>query len=63
MHFGGIIVPPGYTNKLKLVDGNPYGVSHITGPDNRSPVNDATGAALEHLAQRVVAIAQRLAST
>jgi NAD(P)H dehydrogenase (quinone) len=31
MHFGGIIVPPGYTEGLKFVDGNPYGVSHITG--------------------------------
>ena len=30
MHFGGIIVPPGYTDGLKFVDGNPYGVSHIT---------------------------------
>ena len=27
MHFGGIIVPPGYTEALKFVDGNPYGVS------------------------------------
>lgn len=25
MHFGGIIVPPGYTDQLKFVDGNPYG--------------------------------------
>lgn len=60
MHFGGIIVPPGYTNELKFVDGNPYGVSHVTGPDNQSPLNDATKAALEHLAQRVVTIADRL---
>ncbi|MGE5697555.1 MAG: NAD(P)H:quinone oxidoreductase [Candidatus Sericytochromatia bacterium] len=62
MHFGGIIVPPGYTNELKFADGNPYGVSHITGPDNQSPVNEAVAAALEHLAQRVVAIAGRLAA-
>lgn len=60
MHFGGIIVPPGYTNELKFADGNPYGVSHITGPDNQSPVNDATNAALDHLAERVVTIAGRL---
>ena len=25
MHFGGIIVPPGYTDPVKFVDGNPYG--------------------------------------
>jgi len=61
MHFGGIIVPPGYTDPLKFADGNPYGVSHITGPDNSAPVSDTTTAALHHLAKRVVAIAGRLA--
>ena len=30
-HWGGIIVPPGYTDPLKFADGNPYGVSHVTG--------------------------------
>lgn len=62
MHFGGFIVAPGYTNELKFVDGNPYGVSHVTGPDNQTPVGDATMAALEHLAQRVVSVANRLSS-
>jgi NAD(P)H dehydrogenase (quinone) len=61
MHFGGILVPPGYTAGLKFVDGNPYGVSHITGADNQAQLSDATGAALEHLAQRVVVVAGRLA--
>jgi NAD(P)H dehydrogenase (quinone) len=60
MHFGGIIVPPGYTEGLKFVDGNPYGVSHITGPENMFEINDATAAALDHLARRVVSIADRL---
>ncbi|WP_067862783.1 NAD(P)H:quinone oxidoreductase [Nocardia shimofusensis] len=60
MHFGGIIVPPGYTDELKFADGNPYGVSHITGGDNQSPVDDATNAALDHLAHRVVTTAGRL---
>ena len=60
MHFGGIIVPPGYTEALKFVDGNPYGVSHITGPENKFEINDATAAALDHLARRVVSIADRL---
>src|SRR6476619_3562258 len=60
MHFGGIIVPPGYTDPLKFADGNPYGVSHITGADNATPVSDITAAALQHLAKRVVAIAGRL---
>ena len=62
MHFGGIIVPPGYTDPLKFADGNPYGVSHITGPDNQNAIDDATAAALEHLARRVVTVADRLTS-
>ncbi len=60
MHFGGIIVPPGYTDPLKFADGNPYGVSHITGPDNRNELPQATIDALEHLARRVVSVADRL---
>ena len=62
MHFGGIIVPPGYTDPIKFADGNPYGVSHITGPDNQTQVAEPTAAALTHLAHRVVAIAARLAT-
>jgi NAD(P)H dehydrogenase (quinone) len=60
MHFGGIIVPPGYTDPLKFADGNPYGVSHITGADNRNELPQATIDALEHLARRVVSVADRL---
>jgi NAD(P)H dehydrogenase (quinone) len=62
MHFGGIIVPPGYTDPIKFADGNPYGVSHITGPDNLTQVAEPATAALTHLAHRVVAIAARLAT-
>jgi NAD(P)H dehydrogenase (quinone) len=62
MHFGGIIVPPGYTDPIKFADGNPYGVSHITGPDNTAQIAEPTTAALTHLAQRVVAVAARLAT-
>jgi NAD(P)H dehydrogenase (quinone) len=62
MHFGGIIVPPGYTDGLKFVDGNPYGVGHVTGPENKADLSDATAAALDHLARRVVSVAGRLAS-
>lgn len=60
MHFGGVLVPPGYTDPLKFADGNPYGVSHVTGPDNRDDLDDATVAALEHMASRVVAVAAKL---
>jgi NAD(P)H dehydrogenase (quinone) len=62
MHFGGIIVAPGYTDGLKFADGNPYGVSHVTGPDNQAEITEATGAALEHLARRVLTVAGRLKS-
>jgi NAD(P)H dehydrogenase (quinone) len=60
MHFGGIIVPPGYTDELKYVDGNPYGVSLTAGHDNIGEFDDATNAALDHLARRVVSVADRL---
>jgi NAD(P)H dehydrogenase (quinone) len=60
MHFGGIIVPPGYTDQLKFVDGNPYGASLTAGHDNISEFDDATKAALDHLARRVVSVADRL---
>lgn len=60
MHFGGILVPPGYTDPVKFADGNPYGVGHITGPNNQNNVDEPTGAALDHLATRVVTVASRL---
>lgn len=59
-HFGGVVVPPGYTDPLKFIDGNPYGVSHVTGGSNSEPLGEAENAALEHLAGRVVDIATRL---
>jgi NAD(P)H dehydrogenase (quinone) len=62
MHFGGILVPPGYTDGVKFADGNPYGVSHNTGSDNQNPLDDTTVAALRHLAQRTVAVATLLAA-
>lgn len=62
MHFGGIIVPPGYTDPLKFVDGNPYGVSLVSTHDNISELDEATENALEHLTRRVVETAARLAT-
>ncbi len=59
-HFGGIVVAPGYTDPLKFVDGNPYGVSHVTGGNNDIPLGEAELAALDHLATRVVTVAGRL---
>ncbi|MEE6176544.1 NAD(P)H:quinone oxidoreductase [Mycobacterium sp. 050134] len=60
MHFGGIIVPPGYTDPLKFVDGNPYGASLLSTHDNIETLDEATTNALDHLARRVVSTAARL---
>ncbi|MBC7290770.1 MAG: NAD(P)H-dependent oxidoreductase [Actinotalea sp.] len=59
-HFGGILVTPGYTDQLKFVDGNPYGVSHVSGPDNDNPLGDGVLDALDHLAARTIRISRRL---
>jgi NAD(P)H dehydrogenase (quinone) len=59
-HFGGIIASPGYTDTNKFVDGNPYGVSHSTGPTNDEPLTDVEHAALDHLAIRAITISAHL---
>ena len=59
-HFGGLVVAPGYTDPLKFADGNPYGVSHVTGGSNNAPLTDVQHTALDHMAQRVVSIAGKL---
>ncbi len=59
-HFGGVVVAPGYTDPLKFADGNPYGVSHVTGGTNDAPLEEAQYAALDHLAQRIVTIGAKL---
>lgn len=59
-HFGGIVVSPGYTDPVKFDDGNPYGVSHVSGPENDEPLGDAELAALDHMAARAVDVARRL---
>jgi NAD(P)H dehydrogenase (quinone) len=63
MHFGGIIVPPGYTDPVKFIDGNPYGVSLVSTHDNIDQFDDVTESALAHLARRVVLTADRLRDT
>jgi NAD(P)H dehydrogenase (quinone) len=60
IHFGGILVTPGYTDPLKFADGNPYGVSHVTGASNDAPLTDAEIAALDHMVQRIVSVAGKL---
>lgn len=58
-HLGGIIVPPGYTDQLKFNDGNPYGVGKVTGQS--AELDDHDLAALDHLVERAITVAERLA--
>jgi NAD(P)H dehydrogenase (quinone) len=53
-HWGGIIVPPGYTDPVQFKSGNPYGTSHVAG-DGLS--NDVALQAARYQAQRAVDIA------
>ncbi len=59
-HFGGLIVSPGYTDPVKFEDGNPYGVSHVTGPNNDEELGKAEYNALDHMAERAVHVARML---
>ena len=59
MHFGGILVLPGFTDELKWIDGNPYGVGHVSGLDNDAEMSAPTSAALDHLVRRVVTVSNR----
>jgi NAD(P)H dehydrogenase (quinone) len=58
-HFGGVIVPPGYTDQLKFLDGNPYGVSHVTGGNNDEPLGEDQHETLLHAVDHIVAVRQR----
>ena len=51
-HWGGIIVPPGYTDPVMFQLGNPYGTSHVSGAG--APGETELGAA-RHQGQRVAA--------
>ena len=50
-HWGGIIVPPGYTDPIQFQSGNPYGTSHVAG---EGPPDDVALKAVEYQARRVV---------
>lgn len=62
MHFGGVLVPPGYTDPLKFADGNPYGVSHVTGGANQDELSAETIEALRHMTERVITVGGKLAA-
>jgi NAD(P)H dehydrogenase (quinone) len=56
-HWGGIIVPPGYTDPVQFQAGNPYGASHVAGG---GPPGDVSLEAARHQARRVVDTAAAL---
>ncbi|MEV0597352.1 NAD(P)H:quinone oxidoreductase [Nonomuraea cavernae] len=56
-HWGGIIVPPGYTDPVQFKSGNPYGSSHVAGD---GPPNDVSLEAARYQARRAVETAAAL---
>jgi NAD(P)H dehydrogenase (quinone) len=56
-HWGGIIVPPGYTDPIQFTSGNPYGTSHVAG--DGTPGDVALESA-RHQARRAVDTAAAL---
>ena len=56
-HWGGIIVPPGYTDPIQYQSGNPYGTSHVVGD---GPPGDVSLEAARFQARRVVDTAAAL---
>jgi NAD(P)H dehydrogenase (quinone) len=56
-HWGGIIVPPGYTDPIQFQSGNPYGASHVAGG---GPPDDVARQAAHYQARRAVDVAAAL---
>lgn len=56
-HWGGILVPPGYTDPIQFKSGNPYGTSHVAGEG--APGEVALEAA-RYQARRCVTVAAAL---
>lgn len=56
-HWGGIIVPPGYTDPVQFRSGNPYGTSHVSGG---GPPDDVALEAARFQARRAVETAAAL---
>jgi NAD(P)H dehydrogenase (quinone) len=53
-HWGGYIVPPGFTAEVQFAHGNPYGASHMAGAGTPS---ETTLNSSVHLGGRVVSVA------
>ncbi|QKW10544.1 NAD(P)H:quinone oxidoreductase [Streptomyces sp. NA04227] len=60
-HWGGIIVPPGYTDPIQFQTGNPYGTSHVAGVGGAaSGPGESVLQAARHQARRVAETAAAL---
>jgi NAD(P)H dehydrogenase (quinone) len=60
MHWGAIIVPPGYTDPVQFpAGGNPYGVT-VTA--NNEPIPEPVKEAIRHQARRLVQFAGKIAT-
>ncbi len=56
-HWGGVIVPPGYTDPVQFKSGNPYGTSHVSG---EGAPGEVSLQAARHQARRVARTAALL---
>lgn len=59
MHWGAIIVPPGYTRPTQFVTGNPYGASHVDNQGQDRPSEETLQSA-RYLGERIATFADRL---
>ncbi len=60
MHWGGIIVAPGFTDAaIYKTGGNPYGYSHTQGQE----FGEEARASISHQARRLVEVAQKLTAS
>src|SRR6195952_1794329 len=55
-HFGGFIVPPGYTDPIKFQEGNPYGASHVSA-NGANPPAEVELASAAYTGKRVADVA------
>ena len=56
-HWGGFIVPPGYTDPIQFQTGNPYGTSHTV---SAGPPDEVALEAARFQARRAVGVAAAL---
>lgn len=56
-HWGGVIVPPGYTDPIQFQSGNPYGTSHTV---TAGPPDEVALEAARYQARRAVSVARAL---